>query len=446
MTVHVIPIPGMPEVAPGDDLPKLIDQALTGAGIGLYEGDVLAVTQKVVSKAEGRLVPELPEGRDCWVAKESRRLVARRGELVIAQTRHGFVCANAGVDASNVKHGLLTLLPVDPDASAQRIRSHFQGRTGTHLGVVITDTFGRPWRRGLVNVAIGCAGLPAMVDLRGTKDAAGRVLEATIVALADEVAAASGLVMGKAERIPAAVVRGLSWTGAGTARELVRPPDEDMFPESPLLAITASRSVRGFGGGSVPRSAIEQAVLAACGGPAGDPTPPWRFAVLDSRASKRRLLDVIEAAPATGLAPDSAAPHVTGRRERSDAPLREAAVLAVPCARLEGADTHLSHDAGAAGRKRLLLSGGAAIQRFMLALRAQGLASHWALSTPSFEERIREALGLEQHWIPLGVIGIGPPPADGGQPPEPEVDPGILLRFYGDEPRGERRPSGPACV
>src|ERR671918_1591949 len=216
----------------------------------LRDGDVVAVTQKIVSKAEGRVVPD--DGKESAVLRETRRIVARRGDLLVAETRHGFVCANAGVDRSNVPVGFLSLLPKDPDAAAERIRTGLLDRTGGDVGVVITDTFGRPWRRGVVNVAIGCAGVPALVDLRGTKDLHGRVLESTVVALADEVAAASGLVMAKDEGVPVAGSRGLRPEGAhGTARQIVRPRDEDLFREAPLASLSARRPTRGFGLGSI---------------------------------------------------------------------------------------------------------------------------------------------------------------------------------------------------
>jgi coenzyme F420-0:L-glutamate ligase/coenzyme F420-1:gamma-L-glutamate ligase len=228
VSVELLPVEGLPEIVPGDDLADVLTPSLRAAGA--RDDDVVVVTQKIVSKAEGRVVPEEGEGRRAWVERETVRVVARRGDLVIAETRHGFVCANAGVDASNVEDGFLTLLPEDPDDSAERLRSGLEQRLGLRLAVVITDTFGRAWRRGLVNVAIGCAGLPSLVDLRGKTDHAGRVLEATIVALADEIAAASGLVMAKASRVPVAIVRGVVADGEPLpAHELVRPPEEDLF-------------------------------------------------------------------------------------------------------------------------------------------------------------------------------------------------------------------------
>ena len=228
MSVQILPLEGLPEVRPGDDLAALLAAPLRAAGV--REGDVVAVTSKIVSKAEGRLVPD--DDPEVTIAAETRRVVARRGDLVIAETAHGFVCANAGVDASNVDGHRLALLPSDPDASATRLRDAWASALGVDVGVVITDTFGRAWREGVVNVAIGCAGLPALVDLRGSEDHHGRRLEATVVALADEVAAASGLVMTKAARVPVAIVRGAvvpDGTPAGRAVDLIRAPDDDLF-------------------------------------------------------------------------------------------------------------------------------------------------------------------------------------------------------------------------
>jgi coenzyme F420-0:L-glutamate ligase/coenzyme F420-1:gamma-L-glutamate ligase len=232
VTIEIRPVEGLPEIREGDDLGAMLAEPLRAMDVS--EGDVVAVTQKIVSKAEGRVVPDEGEGRSVWVTRETRRVVARRGDLIIAETHHGFVCANAGVDASNVEEGFVSLLPIDPDASAETIRASLTEHLElSRLGVVITDTFGRPWRNGLVNVAIGCAGLPALIDLRGRADHHGRELEVTIVALADEVAAASGLVMGKSARVPVALLRGLDLAAEapGRAADLIRSPDEDLFRE-----------------------------------------------------------------------------------------------------------------------------------------------------------------------------------------------------------------------
>lgn len=226
----VLPVEGLPEIARGADLAGLV-----AAAVALQPGDVVVVTQKAVSKAEGRLVavdPADAHAKRRLAESEAVRVLRRRGDLVVTETRHGFVCANSGVDFSNVARGVAALLPEDPDRSARRIRDGLRARTGLTLAVVVTDTFGRAWRRGVVDVAIGSAGLVAVADLRGTTDALGQELVATEVCIADEVAAAAELVMGKATGVPAAVVRGLdsSFFGRGSVGEdVVRPPSEDLF-------------------------------------------------------------------------------------------------------------------------------------------------------------------------------------------------------------------------
>ena len=229
--LEIVPVEGVGEVRPGDDLSRLLAQAAPD----LTDGDVLVVTQKVVSKAEAQLVPidpNNPRSKQSIVEGESVRVLRRRGDLVISETRHGFVCANAGVDLSNVEQGWAALLPEDPDRSARRLRDGLRGRTGVDVAVIISDTFGRVWRRGLTDVAIGCAGIQAVVDLRGTTDSRGRELAVTEVCVVDELAGAAELVMGKARNICAAVVRGVdpSWLGRGEVRaEVVRPAGEDLF-------------------------------------------------------------------------------------------------------------------------------------------------------------------------------------------------------------------------
>ncbi|MED5584530.1 MAG: coenzyme F420-0:L-glutamate ligase [Actinomycetota bacterium] len=230
--LRVVPVPGLPEVRPGDDLAGMVAAACEAA-IGLRDGDVVVVTQKVVSKAEGRLVDIDPEtGHRPIVEAESVRILRRRGDLIIAETEHGFVCANAGVDLSNVEAGQAALLPEDPDRSARRIRDALTHRFGVEVAVIVSDTFGRPWRRGVTDVAIGVAGLRPVIDLRGTADALGRELQVTEVAVADELAAAAELVMGKSTGIAVAVLRGVdpAWLGDGSVvDDLVRRPDEDLF-------------------------------------------------------------------------------------------------------------------------------------------------------------------------------------------------------------------------
>ncbi len=231
--VTLLPIVGIPEIVSGADLADLIVAAAASCGIALGDDDVLVVTHKVVSKAEGRIRhvdPDDEEARHALAEAEAARIVRRRGGLIIAETHHGFVCANAGVDASNLEPGQVTLLPVDPDLSARRLRAKVRRLTGTSPAVVITDTFGRAWRIGQVNVAIGVAGMRPIMDYRGSVDHFGTSLKVTTIAVADEVAAAAELVMGKAEGVPAAVARGVRFhRGHGNAASLIRRPEDDLF-------------------------------------------------------------------------------------------------------------------------------------------------------------------------------------------------------------------------
>ena len=229
MVVEIFPVPGLPDIEPGSDLTALLAEAL--APLHPRDGDILVVTHKVVSKAEGAIAPAATEEdyRNV-VASEATSIVRRRGNMVIAVTRHGFVCANAGVDRSNVTGDRVVLLPRDPDRSAHRIRTRLHRDLGVDLAVVISDTFGRAWRTGVVDVAIGISGIRPILDLKGTTDMHGRMLEVTEVAIADEVAAAAELAMGKSTGIAAALVRGVAFEpGIGRASELVRNPAEDMF-------------------------------------------------------------------------------------------------------------------------------------------------------------------------------------------------------------------------
>ncbi len=245
--IQVIGIEGLPEVRPGDDLVALLLGALAAEGLALEDGDILVLTQKIVSKAEGRLISlsEIePSAFACLVAhqmgrdprlievilREARRIVRMDRQVLLVETPHGFVCANAGVDRSNVGEGRVALLPRDPDASARTIRHEIQRRAGVEVAVLITDTFGRPWREGLTEVAIGVAGLAPLKDYRGQRDRFGVPLQATVVAVADELACAAGLLMEKLAGIPAAIIRGYGYEPKeGTASALVRPPERDLF-------------------------------------------------------------------------------------------------------------------------------------------------------------------------------------------------------------------------
>ncbi|MGH8997035.1 MAG: coenzyme F420-0:L-glutamate ligase [Acidimicrobiales bacterium] len=235
-SLAVLPIEGIAEVRPGDDLNAVLVAALRGpGGLDLLNGDVVVVTQKIVSKAEGRLVlidGDDPAAKVALVESEAVRVLRRRGELVITETRHGFICANSGVDLSNVDAGYAALLPIDSDRSARSIAAGLKHNLGVDVGVIVSDTFGRAWRKGVTDVAIGCAGVAGVVDLRGTTDAMGRELLATEVCVADEIASAAEIVMGKDRGVPVAVVRGVpgSWLrAASVADEIIRPAAEDLF-------------------------------------------------------------------------------------------------------------------------------------------------------------------------------------------------------------------------
>lgn len=231
MSLEILPVSGIGAISPGDDLLGVLVEALR-----VHQprtGDVLVVTHKVVSKSEGRVVEivgDHDEFKRSLVEAEAKSIVRRRGDLIIAETKHGFICANAGVDRSNAEPGTMILLPEDPDRSAQRIKRRLDHEFGAELSVIVSDTFGRPWRKGLTDVAIGVAGMSPILDLKGTKDWSGYLLDVTEISIADELAAAADLVMGKASGIPAALIRGYRVpSGSGLGSDLVRPAGEDLF-------------------------------------------------------------------------------------------------------------------------------------------------------------------------------------------------------------------------
>jgi coenzyme F420-0:L-glutamate ligase/coenzyme F420-1:gamma-L-glutamate ligase len=223
--VTIWPVRGLPELGEGDNLAQMI-----GERAGLLDGDVVVVAQKAISKIEGRIVRLDDSGKMDVILSEAKRVVRTRGSLVIAETRHGFICASAGVDASNAPEpGTLVLLPVDPDASASRLRKRLGELTGREVGVIVTDSFGRPWRQGTTDVAIGAAGIEVLRDLKGERDPNGYELKSTVIAIADEIAGAAQLVMGKLDRTPVAIIRGLDVAGDGSARDLVMPAERNLF-------------------------------------------------------------------------------------------------------------------------------------------------------------------------------------------------------------------------
>jgi coenzyme F420-0:L-glutamate ligase/coenzyme F420-1:gamma-L-glutamate ligase len=365
----VLPVHGLPEFRPGDDLAA----ALAAAAPWLEDGDVVVVTSKVFSKTEGRLVPAPsdPEARDALrrelVDAETERVLARRGRTLIVAGKLGIVQAAAGVDGSNVRRNELALLPADPDASAARLRADLRRLRGVEVAVVVTDTMGRTWRVGQTDVAIGSAGLPVLHRYEGMHDAEGNELLVTEVALADELAAAADLVKGKLGGLPVAVVRGLNPVDDGsTARDLVRPVDEDLFSLGTEEAIAQGRreavllryDTRSFSDEPVDEAAVRRAVGVAL----AEPAPPIRFGWLRDPARRAAFLEAIGAA---GEPPELVV--VLGNGSPGD---------------------------------------GAAVQSFLVALAAEGLGSYWRAI-----DAVEAVIDVPPGWQPLGVVAVGVPAA-----------------------------------
>ncbi|NED97162.1 coenzyme F420-0:L-glutamate ligase [Phytoactinopolyspora alkaliphila] len=438
-------IPGLPEVRPGDDLAGLVaaalhDAATSGddAGAGLADGDILVVTSKIVSKAEGRIRTGVD--RDEAIDAEAVRTVSEwatpRGRTRVVETRHGFVMAAAGVDASNVTPGTIVLLPEDPDTSARRLRDGIRNRLGVRVGVIVTDTAGRVWRNGVVDLAIGAAGVVTLDDLRGRADPYGNDLGVTMVAVADEIAGATELVRTKLSGVPVAVVRGLSHlvlplTGAAGAQAgtggggipdpgasvLVRPSAEDRFrlgtPESMREAVANRRTVRSFTADPVDPAMIRRAIGAALTAPSPGAAdqPPVRFVILESDSARTSL-----AAALAGRQPAGA----------TEPALPAAACVVIPCLANDdaaardrmGSNAVFQADADPA----MILAAGAAVENMLIALAADGLGAVWIFPDPALTDAASATLDLPPGWMPVGAVAVGRPAAPGAAHPALPVD------------------------
>jgi coenzyme F420-0:L-glutamate ligase / coenzyme F420-1:gamma-L-glutamate ligase len=415
----VTPVEGLPEITAGADLAALIADAAPD----LADGDIVAVTSKIVSKAEGRVVRA---GREDAIDAETVRVVASRGSTRIVETRHGLVLAAAGVDASNTPPGTVVLLPEDPDASARALRKGLRDRLGVTVGVLITDTLGRPWRTGQTDAAIGAAGLLSLRDLRGQIDTFGVPMEVTVAAVADEIAGAADLVKGKTGGIPVATVRGLAdlVTGADGpgAQALVRPAAEDMFRFGSADVLAARRTVREFTGEPVDTGAVSRAVAAAITAPAPHHSTPWRFVVVESERARATLLDAMLAAWVSDLRGDGFTEDQIARRVRRGEPLRRAPLLIVPCLHAEAAHHYPDDRRSAAEREMFVVAMGAAVQNLLVALAAEGLGSCWVSSTMFCRPVVTEVLGLPPGWEPMGAVGVGHPAAPAPDRPPRDTD------------------------
>ncbi|MFE5284199.1 coenzyme F420-0:L-glutamate ligase [Nocardia sp. NPDC056611] len=430
--LRILPIPGLPEFRPGDD----VAEAIAAQAPWLRDGDVLVVTSKIVAKAEGRVVtvPTDPEERDAarrrLVLEESVRVLARKNRTLITENKLGIVQAAAGIDGSNVEQDELVLLPEDPDASAKALRAGLAERLGVQVAVVITDTMGRAWRNGQIDAAIGSAGLRVLHDYNGAVDGQGNELHVTLVAIADELAAAADLVKGKLGGVPVAVVRGLDYTDDGsTAGDLLRRGEEDLFwlgtEESVDLgrkqALLLRRSVRQFADTPVEPGIIRAAVAAGLTAPAPHHTRPVRFVWVRKRGLRDQLLEAMAEKWRTDLTGDGRSPESVEKRVARGRILFDAPEVIIPFCVPDGAHDYPDEIRRAAEKTMFTVAVGAAVQGLLVSLAVRGVGSCWIGSTIFAPDVTREVLGLPADWSPLGAIAVGYPldelaPREVGEP------------------------------
>jgi len=420
-TIEILPVTGLPEFRPGDDL----SAAVAAAAPWLRDGDVVVITSKVVSKCEGRLVsaPKEAEARDelrrKLVEDEAVRVLARKGRTLITENRLGLIQAAAGVDGSNVGRDELALLPVDPDASAAALRAGLHERLGVNVAVVITDTMGRAWRNGQIDAAVGAAGMAVLHNYSGAVDRHGNELVVTEIAVADEVAAAADLVKGKLTAMPVAVVRGVPKIivadDCSTARQLLRPGEDDLFWLGTAEAIELGRqqaqllrrSVRRFSDQPVPPDLVEAAMAEALTAPAPHHTRPVRFVWLQNQATRTRLLDRMKDKWRLDLTGDGRPADAIERRVARGQILYDAPEVVIPFMVPDGAHAYPDAARTEAEHTMFTVAVGAAVQALLVALAVRGLGSCWIGSTIFAADPVRAELELPADWEPLGAIAIG---------------------------------------
>ncbi|WP_006247598.1 coenzyme F420-0:L-glutamate ligase [Mycolicibacterium tusciae] len=439
--IEMIPVPGLPEFRPGDDLTA----AIASAAPWLRDDDILVVTSKVISKCEGRIVaaPVDADERDALRRKlidaEAVRVLARKGKTLITENAIGLVQAAAGVDGSNVDSAELALLPTDPDGSAAALRDGLRQRLGVTVGVVVTDTMGRAWRNGQTDVAIGAAGLTVLHGYEGSVDRHGNELIVTEIAVADEIAAAADLVKGKLTNLPVAVVRGLSLRDNGSnAGHLVRAGEDDLFwlgteeaiALGRLQAQLLRRSVRAFSSEPVAPEKIEAAVAEALTAPAPHHTRPVRFVWMQDPAVRLALLDRMKAKWRADLTGDGRPADAVERRVDRGQILYDAPELVIPFLVPDGAHSYPDAERTAAEHTMFTVAVGAAVQALLVALAVRGVGSCWIGSTIFAAGLVRDELGLPQDWEPLGAIAIGYPEEGSGLsgPRDPAPTDDLLVR------------------